>query len=68
MLRTNAAAEPSKQKYIVLVVLDGFRPDYREFVSTPNIDSLMKKGVTYRNSWVAQLMNVTPPGHVGIST
>lgn len=59
---------PSKQKHIVLVVLDGFRPDYREFASTPNLDSLMKKGATYQNSWVGQLMNVTPPGHVSIST
>jgi Type I phosphodiesterase / nucleotide pyrophosphatase len=56
------------QTYLCLVVVDGFRPDYREFARTPNIDALMKRGVTYRDSWVGQLMNVTPPGHVGLST
>jgi hypothetical protein len=50
------------------VVIDGFRPDHREFGRTPNLDALMKQGVTYTDSWVGQLMNVTPPGHVGLST
>jgi predicted AlkP superfamily pyrophosphatase or phosphodiesterase len=61
-------AAPVIAKYLVMIVIDGGRPDYLSLVPTPNIDALKLEGITYENSWVGQLNNDTPPGHTTIST
>ena len=61
-------AAPTPAKYLVIIVIDGCRPDYLNLVPTPNIDSLKADGIIYTNSWVGQLNNDTPPGHTTIST
>jgi len=55
-------------KYLVLIVVDGCRPDYLSLVETPNIDVLKAAGTWYSNSWVGQMSNDTPASHATIST
>lgn len=59
----NAAAQ-----YVVLIVLDGFRPDYLELAAMPNLRALIDAGTSYSGAWVGALENNTPPGHVMIAT
>ena len=63
-----APSEPAKASYLVIVVVDGCRPDYFQIADIPNIESLMEQGVTYQRAWVGQLKNNTPPVHTTIST
>ncbi len=55
-------------QYVVVIVLDGFRPDYLELADMPNLRSLIDAGTSYSNAWVGALQNNTPPGHVMIAT
>lgn len=55
-------------RYLVVICIDGCRPDYFQMADIPNIEGLMKTGVYYRNAWVGQLLSNTPAGHTAIST
>ena len=55
-------------RYLVLIVLDGFRPDYLQLAPMPNLRALMRAGMVYRRAWVGQLETETPTGHATIAT
>ena len=55
-------------KHTVLVTVDGARYDYLERFSTPNIDSLIQNGVSYRNAVAGAFIACTAPGIATIST
>lgn len=55
-------------KYLVVIVIDAFRPEYLQLAPLPNLQELMQQGVTYERAWVGHLINNTPPGHTTIST
>lgn len=60
-----ASAPP---RYLVLIVLDAFRPDYMQLAPMPALQSLISAGTSYDRAWVAQLESETPVGHATIST
>src|SRR5712692_7644633 len=64
--RTHPHAD--RRPYLVLIVLDGCRPDYFDLVPMPNLRRLMRRGVTYTQAFVGQLIANTPPGHATIGT
>jgi predicted AlkP superfamily pyrophosphatase or phosphodiesterase len=47
-------------KYLVLIVMDGFRADYASLAPMPALKALMHEGMTYNRAWVGQLESVTP--------
>lgn len=55
-------------KYLVLIVLDGARPDYFGLTRLPNVDALRAEGVQYVNAMDGILETETPSGHTAIST
>ena len=55
-------------RFAVIVVLDGCRPDYLDLVPMPNLRRLMRRGTTYSQAFVGQLIANTPPGHATIGT
>ncbi|HEX8918080.1 MAG TPA: alkaline phosphatase family protein [Chloroflexota bacterium] len=66
--RTNRAAAILTQArpYLVLIVLDGFRPDYLTLAPMRHLHQLMASGMTYDRAWVGQLETETPTGHATI--
>jgi hypothetical protein len=61
-----ASAPPDR--YLVLIVIDGFRPDYMNLAPMPNLHALMQAGTTYSRAWVGQLETQTPAGHASLVT
>lgn len=55
-------------KYLVLIVLDGARPDYFGLTSLPNVDALRSEGVQYTAAFDGFLESETPAGHTVIAT
>jgi len=55
-------------QYLVIVVIDGCRPDYLQLTDVPNLRYLMSNGVTYSKAWLGQLVANTPPGHATVTT
>lgn len=58
----------AKPHYLVLLVLDGARPDYFHVTKLPNLDKLRQQGVEYDRAWAGILESETPSGHAAIST
>jgi arylsulfatase A-like enzyme len=54
--------------YVVLIVLDGARPDYFTVPGIPHVTSLIRNGVRYSNAFAGILESETPSGHVSIGT
>ena len=54
--------------YLVLIVMDGFRPDYQTLAPMRHLRALMAQGMTYSNAWVGQMESETPTGHATIAT
>jgi hypothetical protein len=54
--------------YLVLIVLDGARPEYFTVSGTPHITALMDGGTQYTNAWAGILESETPSGHAAITT
>lgn len=63
-----AEAQTSQPQYVVMIVLDAFRPDYMNLAPMPNLSRLMASGTVYDNAWVGQLESETPTGHASLST
>jgi hypothetical protein len=61
---TQAASLP----YVVLIVLDGARPDYFTIGGIPHVQSLIRNGTQYTNAHSGILESETPSGHVTIGT
>lgn len=55
-------------KYLVLMVLDGARPDYFDLTSLPHVDALRAHGIQYTDAFDGILETETPAGHTTIST
>jgi len=64
---TNNNANLSKQPYLVVLSLDGFRWDYTDSVNTPNLDKIAKMGVKAK-SMQASFPTKTFPNHYAIAT
>lgn len=60
-------AAPGKRN-LVLIVLDGARPEYFSVPGIPHIRALMSQGATYTQAFAGLLESETPAGHASIST
>lgn len=67
-LSTPALLDPIAPKYLVVLVLDGARPDYFHVTKLPHLDALRRQGVEYDRAWAGILESETPAGHATIST
>ncbi len=67
-IASKVAAAPESAKYLVMIIIDGCRPDYLSLAPTPNIDALKSEGISYNNAWAGQLNNDTPAGHTAVAT
>jgi arylsulfatase A-like enzyme len=63
-----AEAQDTPARYLAVIVLDAFRPDYMHLAPMPALTSLMREGVAYDRAWVGQLQSYTPTGHASLST
>jgi len=54
--------------YVVLIVLDGARPEYFGVSGMPHVRSLIRNGTQYTNAFAGILESETPSGHVTIGT
>jgi Type I phosphodiesterase / nucleotide pyrophosphatase len=63
---TSSSAVPPK--YLVLMVLDGGRPDYFGLTSLPHVDALRAQGTQFTNAVDGILEAETPAGHATIAT
>lgn len=61
-------AQSEVARYLVLIVLDAFRPEYMQLAPTPNLDALMTAGTSHDRAWVGQLESETPVSHATLST
>jgi hypothetical protein len=59
---------PVTPKYLVLMVLDGARPDYFGLTSLPHVDALRAAGTQYSTAFDGILESETPSGHATIAT
>ncbi|HEX6506196.1 MAG TPA: alkaline phosphatase family protein [Chloroflexota bacterium] len=59
---------PTAPEYMVLIVLDGARPDYFTVPNIPHVQSLISNGTQYTNAWAGILESETPSGHAAIAT
>ena len=57
-----------KPKYLVLMVLDGARPDYFGLTPLPHVDALRAGGTQFTNAIDGILEAETPSGHATIAT
>jgi hypothetical protein len=63
-----ASPTPGAPKYLVLIVLDGARPDYLDLTPLPHLDALRRAGTQYTNAISGILEAETPSGHATIAT
>jgi arylsulfatase A-like enzyme len=61
-------ASSTPDRYLVVIVMDGFRPDYMDLAPMHHIHLLMQSGMSYGRAWVGQLETETPTGHATIAT
>ena len=59
---------PSTPKYLVLMVLDGARPDYFGLTPLPHVNALSNSGTQFTNAFDGILEAETPAGHATIAT
>jgi arylsulfatase A-like enzyme len=62
------ATAASPPPYLVVIVMDGFRPDYETLAPMHHLRALMRRGRTYDAAWVGQIESETPTGHATIAT
>lgn len=58
----------TQPKYLVLMVLDGARPDYFGLTSLPHVDQLRSSGAQFTHAMAGILESETPAGHATIAT
>ena len=54
--------------HLVLIVLDGARPEYLNVPGIPTVQSLIRNGALYTNAFAGILESETTSGHVSIAT
>ncbi|MGI8826020.1 MAG: alkaline phosphatase family protein [Chloroflexota bacterium] len=64
----NRASSRHLDRYAVVLVLDGARPDYLDLTAMPNLRWLVHNGVVYDRAFVGQEIANTPPSHATIGT
>jgi len=65
---SHQAVVAPRAKYLVLMVLDGGRPDYLNVTRLPHLDALMARGTRFTNAYDGILEAETPAGHTTLST
>ncbi|HEX6509494.1 MAG TPA: alkaline phosphatase family protein [Chloroflexota bacterium] len=55
-------------RYLVIIVMDGFRADYATLAPMHHLQALMARGTAYDTAWVGHLESETPTGHATIAT
>jgi len=68
LLDPHSVAFAQTPKYLVLMVLDGARPDYFGLTALPHVDALRAEGTQYTNAMDGILEAETPSGHTTLST
>jgi hypothetical protein len=58
----------TQPKYLVLLVLDGARPDYFGLTPLPHVDALRANGAQFTHAMAGILEAETPAGHATIAT
>ncbi|MDR0659249.1 MAG: ectonucleotide pyrophosphatase/phosphodiesterase [Prevotellaceae bacterium] len=66
LLLLGCTSSSQKEKYVVVLSLDGFSPDYLDKAHTPTLDSLAKVGV--RSTLRPCFPSVTFPNHYSLGT
>jgi hypothetical protein len=61
-------AATANERYLVVMVMDGFRADYASLAPMHHLHALMARGMTYDTAWVGHLEAETPTGHATIGT
>ncbi|HZS93542.1 MAG TPA: alkaline phosphatase family protein [Chloroflexota bacterium] len=61
-------ASASPPRYLVLMVIDGGRPDYLTITHLPHLQALMAQGTTFTHAFDGILEAETPAGHTTIAT
>jgi hypothetical protein len=63
-LAAPAAAHKSKPpKRVLIIVLDQFRPDLVDKFDMPNVEALMRRGVSFRNAYLGHMASETVISH-----
>lgn len=57
-----------KDRYLALIVMDGFRADYLRLAPMRHLRALMARGTTFDTAWVGHLEAETPTGHATLVT
>jgi predicted AlkP superfamily pyrophosphatase or phosphodiesterase len=65
VVEADSSATP---KYLVLITMDGFRPDYLSLAPMHHLRALMNAGTYYDTAWDGQLESTTPASHATIAT
>jgi predicted AlkP superfamily pyrophosphatase or phosphodiesterase len=65
-IATSAGCTSHKDRYVVVLSMDGFRSDYPERAHTPTLDSLERVGV--RSAFRPSFPSVTFPNHYTLAT
>lgn len=55
-------------QHVVVIVIDGARPDYLDLTPMPNLRRLMRDGTVYTRAWIGQMIANTPPVHATLAT
>ena len=63
-----SSAASTSGRYIAVIVLDGFRPDYASLAPMRHLRWLMARGRTYDSAWAGQIEAETPASHATIAT
>jgi arylsulfatase A-like enzyme len=63
-----AARAADVPRSLVIIVVDGCRPEYLRLVPMPRLEELKRRGTTIDRAWVGHLMNNTPPSHATLTT
>lgn len=61
-------ADTPQLPYVVLIVLDGARPEYFNTPNTPHVHAILQSGTHYTNAFAGILESETPSAHVSIAT
>lgn len=68
MVKPSPTALPSTPRYVVMIVLDGARPDYFTVSKMPHVQALIHRGTEYSQAFAGILQSETPSGHASIGT
>ena len=65
---STAPATAPLPRYLVVIVMDGFRADYASLAPMHHLRALIALGRSYDTAWVGHMESETPSGHATIAT